>query len=49
MERTLSRVGTFAAHITPGVYPAGGYGYSDIHLADGALAVAYQHADLRWP
>ena len=32
-----------AAHITPGVYPAGGYGYSDMHaLADGSLAIIYQ-------
>lgn len=33
----------FAAHISTGGYPAGGYGYSDIHLtSDGALGVLYQ-------
>ena len=34
----------FAAHITPGVYPAGGYGYSDLQpLSDGSgVAIVYQ-------
>lgn len=32
-----------AAHLTPGIYPAGGYGYSDITLLrDGTVAVIYQ-------
>ena len=33
----------FAAHITTGALPAGGYGYSDIHLLpDGTVSVVYQ-------
>jgi hypothetical protein len=33
----------FAAHITRGVYPTDGYGYSDLQpLPDGSVAIVYQ-------
>ena len=36
-----------AAHITPGVYPAGGYGYSDMHALADACASLFCFLHLR--